>query len=79
MAAGMLKKYHTGSLQRLSILARLEAKNMSLFELAQEVERRTGKFCTEEYIQKYIRGVPTPWPQDMAIRAVLGLKRREET
>ena len=35
------------------VLARLEAKHMSLFELAQEVERRTGKFCTEEYIQKY--------------------------
>ena len=49
---------------------------MSLFELAQEVERRTGKFCTEAYIQKYIRGVPTPWPQDMAIREVLGLKRK---
>lgn len=60
------------------VLARLEAKNMSLFELAQEVERRTGKFCTEEYIQRYIRGVPTPWPQDMAIRAVLGLQRRNE-
>ena len=60
------------------VLARLEAKHMSLFELAQEVERRTGKFCTEAYIQKYIRGVPTPWPQDMAIRAVLGLQRRNE-
>ena len=60
------------------VLARLEAKNMSLFELAQEVERRTGKFCTESYIQGYIRGVPTPWPQDNAIRAALGLKRREE-
>ena len=58
------------------VLARLEAKHMSLFELAQEVERRTGRFCTEEYIQKYIRGVPTPWPQDMAIREVLGLKRK---
>lgn len=60
------------------VLARMEAKNMSLFELAQEVERRTGRFCTEAYIQGYIRGSKTPWPQDMAIRAVLGLKRRDE-
>lgn len=60
------------------VLARMEAKNMSLVELAQEVERRTGKFCTEAYIQGYIRGMPTPWPQDGAIRDVLGLKRRVE-
>lgn len=45
------------------VLARLEAKHMSLFELAQEVERRTGKFCTEEYIQKYIRECPHRGPR----------------
>lgn len=60
------------------VLARMEAKNMSLFDLAQEVERRTGRFYTEAYIQGYIRGSHTPWPQDHAIRDVLGLQRRNE-
>ena len=60
------------------VLARMEEKNLSMFDLAQEVERRTGRFCTEAYIQGYIRGSNTPWPQDHAIRAVLGLQRRND-
>lgn len=60
------------------VLERMREKNMSLSDLAQEVERRTGRFCTEAYIQGYIRGRHTPWPQDVAIRAVLGLQRRND-
>ena len=58
------------------VLARMKEKNLSLFDLAQEVERRTGRFCTEAYIRGYIRGSHTPWQQDNAIRDVLGLQRR---
>ena len=72
----MRKRRHITSYGRL-VLARMEAKGMTMYELAQEVERRTGRFCTEEYIQKHIRGVPTPWPQREAIRAVLGIPKKE--
>ena len=72
----MRKKRKITSYGRL-ILARMEARGMTLWDLAQEVERRTGRFCTEEYIMKHIRGVPTPWPQREAIRAVLGIPKKE--
>ena len=72
----MRKKRKITSYGRL-ILARMEAKGMTLWDLAQEVERRTGKFCTEEYIMKHIRGVPTPWPQREAIREILGIPKKE--
>lgn len=43
----MRKRRHITSYGRL-VLARMEAKGMTMYELAQEVERRTGRFCTEE-------------------------------
>lgn len=58
------------------VLARLEAKGMTVWELAQEVERRSGRFCTEKFIYNYVRGTPTPYPQDNAIRDILGLRRK---
>lgn len=73
----MRKKRKITSYGRL-ILARMEAKGMTVWDLAQEVERRTGRFCDEHYIYKHLCGVPTPWPQAQAIRDVLGLKRKEE-
>jgi hypothetical protein len=73
----MRKKRQITSYGRV-VLARLEAKGMTVWELAQEVERRSGRFCTEKFIYNYVRGTPTPWPQDNAIRDILGLKRKEE-
>lgn len=73
----MKKRRQITSYGRL-ILACLETKGMTVWELAQEVERRTGRFCNEKYIYKHLRGVPTPWPQALAIRSILGLKDKRE-
>jgi hypothetical protein len=51
----MRKRKHITSYGRL-ILARMEAKGMTLWDLAQEVERRTGIFCDEQYISNHLRG-----------------------
>lgn len=71
----MRKRKHITSYGRL-ILARMEAKGMTLWDLAQEVERRTGMFCDEQYISNHLRGVPTPWRQTQAIREAVGLPGR---
>lgn len=73
----MRKRRHTTSYGRM-ILARMEARGMTLWDLAQEVERRTGRFVTEEYIMGHIRGVPTPRAQTQAIREALGIPPRKE-
>ena len=73
----MRKRRHITSYGRL-ILARMEAKGMTLWDLAREVEHRTGRFVTEEYIMGHIRGVPTPMAQTQAIREALGIPQRKE-
>lgn len=73
----MRKRRHITSYGRL-ILARMEAKGMTLWDLAQEVERRTGIFCDEQYISNHLRGTPTPWRQTQAIREAVGLLPRKE-
>ena len=73
----MRKKRKITSYGRL-ILARMEARGMTVWELAEEVERRTGRFCTEKFIYNYVRGTPTPRVQNNAIRDILGLRRKEE-
>lgn len=73
----MRKRQRITSYGRL-ILARMEARGMTLWDLAQEVERRTGRFCDEQYIYNHLRGTPTPWRQTQAIREAVGLPGRRE-
>lgn len=73
----MRKSRHITSYGRL-ILAQMDAKGMTLWDVAQEVERRTGRFVTEKYIMGHICGVPTPRAQTQAIREALGIPPRKE-
>ena len=73
----MRKRRHITSYGRL-ILARMEAKGMTLWDLAQEVERRTGRFCDERYIRNHLLGVPTPGRQTQAIREAVGIPGRRK-
>ena len=56
------------------VTRRLEDRGMSRTELAEEVEARTGKFVTANYIRNALCGVPTPWRVLRAIQEILDLR-----
>ena len=52
---------------------RLEKRGLTISDLAEAVERMTGKFVTDHYILNALRGMPTPRRVLNAIREVLDL------
>ena len=57
------------------VAARLLEKGMTLEDLAEEVERRTGKFTDSFYLYDTLCGVPTPRDRVKAVREILELHK----
>ena len=58
-----------------NVEARLLEKGMTLEELAEEVECRTGKFTDSFYLYDTLCGVPTPRDRVKAVREILELHK----
>ena len=56
------------------VLSILKKRDMRLWELAEEVEAKTGRFVDANFLYNYLCGVPTPWRIREAVNEILGLK-----
>ena len=59
------------------VAERLLEKKMTLEELAEAVERRTGKFTDSFYLYGHLCGVPTPRDRVKAVREILEMHEQE--
>ena len=60
------------------VMARMAERNIPLKGLSEEVERRTGRFCTEHFIYGHLCGIPAPWWLNRAIRDILELHKKPD-
>ena len=58
----------------IQVMSVLADRQIPLWQLAEMVEAKTGRFVTTEYLRNCLHGVPTPWYVMKAIREILNLR-----